>query len=60
MNRGLQKKYLFGNLLPFIGDLCAVNNHLKLDNDIYPSELELQKESISTPEPSFLELSSVI
>ena len=47
----------------FIADLCAINNHLESDRcykDIYPTELPLKKENISTSEASFLDLSIII
>ena len=56
MKRGLQKTYIFGNLLPFIHDLCAINDHLEFDKnykDTYTYYIfELQKESISISEAS--------
>ena len=40
--------------------MCAINNHLELIKNftnMYPSELQLKKENISTSDTSFLGLS---
>ena len=50
----------FGRVFRFIDDLLAINDGNEFENyysDIYPSELELQKENVTNSETSFLELS---
>lgn len=59
----LQKAHLDRKLFRFMEDLYAISDHLAFDKnykDIYPSEPELKKESISTSEESFLVLSIII
>ena len=54
---------IFSNTFRFIDDLCAIVNHLEFGRNfknIYPSELLLKKENISTSEASFLDLSIII
>ena len=57
--RTLQKGHLFGILLCFKEDLCVIKDHLKCERnckDIYPSQLELRKESIPKSEARLLDL----
>lgn len=59
----LQKTLLFGNLFCFINGLCALTDHQEFDKnykDIQLAELELQEESMSTSEVSFLDISEII
>ena len=56
--RYLRKAHLFSNMFRFIEKLCAINSHLEFDRNfqnIYPSELQLRKENISTSEALFLD-----
>ena len=60
--RDLSKAHLFSNMVRFKDDLCAINDYLEFDrnlNNIYPSDLLLKKENISTCQVSFLDLSVI-
>ena len=61
--RDLHKSRLFSNMFRFIDNLCVISDHLEFDRNfknIYPTELQLKKENISTSEASFLDLSIII
>ena len=60
--KDLRKARLFSNTFCFIDNLCAISIYLELDRNlknVYPSELQLKKENISTSEKSFLDLSII-
>lgn len=51
---------LFSNTFRFTDNLCAINDNLGFDRNIYTSELQLKKEKNSTSEASFLVLAIII
>ena len=56
----LIKARKFSNVFRFIDDLCAINDDFEFRKNfknIYPPELELKEENISTSHASFLDLS---
>ena len=60
----LRRTQLFSNSFGFTGDLCVItDDHLESGrnfNRIYPSELPLKKENISTSDASFPDISIII